>query len=193
MHLTHAKTLRGCERTEGIFVMSMNGPDVSGMRVLMVDDDPMCTCIVATKLETAGFTAVKSQNDSTRVLQACWEFRPDLLVVDRNMPGRNGLEVLQDIAPYREAKGYFPVLMLTSDTAPDAEREALRLGATDFVSKNLDFDLLELRIRNLLKASWIYERVPEARAGLERTVAELTRAPSDLPPVSVQLRVLRHG
>lgn len=74
----------------------------------------------------------------------------DLILLDYKMPGRNGLEVLEDI---RALDTDIPVVFATSYGEPEIKREALKLGATEYISKPYPFTHLEKLVTDLLEGS----------------------------------------
>ena len=92
----------------------------------------------------------------------CAEQPPDLLLLDWHMPGRSGAEILEEIAFLTDEPNWMPVLVLTADIAPDTKRQALSLGARDFLTKPIDVAEVLLRVRNLLQTRYL-------RVQLERT------------------------
>jgi CheY-like chemotaxis protein len=67
-------------------------------KVLLVDDDPTVTSFVSYILESKGQYEVRSLNDPFRAVAAARDFRPDLLIMDISMPGKDGGEVAAEIA-----------------------------------------------------------------------------------------------
>ena len=76
--------------------------------------------------------------DPGLVVARCTEEPPDLLLLDWHMPGRSGAGILEDIAFLTDEPNWMPVLVLTVDIAPDTKRQALSLGARDFLTKPID-------------------------------------------------------
>jgi putative two-component system response regulator len=92
------------------------------------------------------------------------------------MPGKDGFEVLKDLQPAMGA-AFLPVLMLTGDLNPETKRQALALGAKDFLQKPFDTAEVVLRIQNLLETRFLYlsldTRVRERTADLEQSQIEI--------------------
>ena len=81
-------------------------------RILLVDDDVRLTQILKTGLKACGYE-VRSENDSLRALQVVRAFKPDLIVLDVAMPGKDGGEVAQELRDQKDV-GETPVIFLTS-------------------------------------------------------------------------------
>src|SRR5277367_4548357 len=94
-------------------------------RILTVDDDIQSTRMIKWVLERTGRYEVLEVNDSTRVLEAAHEFKPDVILLDVCMPRVEGVEVAFQIRADTEFQGT-PVVFLTSVVS---EREAVGDGA----------------------------------------------------------------
>jgi putative two-component system response regulator len=153
-------------------------------RILVVDDQEANALLLQAILERAGYRAVESLTDPLAVVSRCSEHPPDLLLLDWHMPGRNGAEILDEIAFLTDEPNWMPVLVLTADIAPDTKRRALALGARDFLTKPIDVPEVLLRVRNLLQTRYLrielqlhndllHERVQQRTAELEDAKLEM--------------------
>lgn len=78
---------------------------------------------------------------------------PDLVVMDINMPGKNGLECLEDIRNHSRLKK-LPVVILSTDTDEDVIRDAYKRGANFYISKPNSFQGLKREIEKLISTDW---------------------------------------
>lgn len=76
--------------------------------------------------------------------------QPDLIVVDYNLPGKNGNDFCREVKANINTRA-IPILMLTVDESDTAQMRGLESGADDYVAKSADFDILRARIRALLR------------------------------------------
>ncbi|MDC8773415.1 response regulator [Roseateles albus] len=140
-------------------------------RILVVDDLDANLQLFERLLHGAGYTQVWSTMQPTEVcaLHQLHDF--DLILLDLQMPGMDGFEVMAALQPLH-ADGYLPVIVLTAQ--PAHKLRALQAGAKDFISK--PFDLLEVktRIHNMLEVRLLYKKLASFNQLLERTVAERT-------------------
>jgi DNA-binding response OmpR family regulator/nitrogen-specific signal transduction histidine kinase len=147
------------------------------MKLLVVDDDLELLGLVAYALRQAGYLVIEA-TDGPSGLAALVEERPDLAILDVNLPRFDGLELLRRA---RERGLKTPVLMLTVRSSEEDLVQALDLGADDYLTKPFSPRTLLARVRALLR-----------RSGLERpatlTVGELT-----LDPVEQSVRVGERG
>ena len=117
-------------------------------RVLVVDDDPTVSDVVARYLEHAGF-AVSVVADGKVALDKALADPPDLVVLDLMLPGLDGLEVFKQL----RAHAPVPVVMLTA-LGDEADRlVGLELGADDYVTKPFSPRELVLRVQSVLRRS----------------------------------------
>ncbi len=122
-------------------------------------------------LVDAGYANVGSTTDPRAVCQLHRDNHYDLILLDLQMPGMDGFEVMEQLKDV-DPGGYLPILVLTAQ--PSSKLRALRAGAKDFLSK--PFDLLEIqtRIRNMLEVRLLYKRIENDKRLLEQTVLERT-------------------
>lgn len=118
----------------------------SPRRVLVVDDDPTVTEVVAGYLDRAGF-AVDRAGDGPDALARAEAAPPDLVVLDLMLPGLDGLQVCRRL----RARGPVPVVMLTARGDEEDRILGLEIGADDYVTKPFSPRELVLRIESVLR------------------------------------------
>ena len=119
-----------------------------GGRVLVVDDEEQIRLALARALTARGF-AVKPVADGEAALAEVPSFRPDLVVLDLNLPGIDGLAVCRSL---RE-QGDVPILILSVREEEGDKVEALNLGADDYLTKPFGIEEFLARVRALLRRS----------------------------------------
>jgi DNA-binding response OmpR family regulator len=119
------------------------------MEILVVEDEAGIADFLARGLEAEGY-AVTVATDGVSGEQLALDSQADLVVLDRMLPGRDGIEVL---AAIRRARPALPVIMLTARAEVADRVEGLDLGATDYVTKPFAFEELLARIRARLRES----------------------------------------
>jgi two-component system sensor histidine kinase RpfC len=107
------------------------------LRILVADDNPTNREVIGRILERAGH-AVTLVNDGEQALDAVEAGAPDLVILDRNMPGMGGMEALQALRLMTRGRARLPVIMLSADVTPEAKREALEAGADAFFAKPIE-------------------------------------------------------
>ena len=118
-------------------------------KVMMVDDEPLMTDLIQAHLEDEGYANFVVTNDPRQALELLKREKPSVLLLDLMMPQVSGFDLLKAMRADRELR-YTPVIVLTAATGADSKLRALRLGATDFLSKPVDASELVLRVRNTL-------------------------------------------
>lgn len=113
------------------------------LNILVVDDEEAICSMLARMLEVYGHQVV-TETDARNVLGLLHSFEFDVILLDLKMPHQNGMELLQQI---RKEFSVLPVLVVTGYGTVDTTVEAMRSGATDFISKPVDAPLLDIRIR----------------------------------------------
>ncbi|MYH41503.1 MAG: response regulator transcription factor [Chloroflexi bacterium] len=118
-----------------------------GIRVMLVDDHPLMRRGLREVLEeSGGFEVVAQAADGEEAVARAQEARPDVVVMDVMMPGKDGVEACRDIL------GLLPetrVLMLTASSEDDAVIDATAAGATGFVQKYAGSEQLLAAIRKV--------------------------------------------
>jgi DNA-binding response OmpR family regulator len=108
-------------------------------RVLVVDDEADAVELLQEFLSAKGYE-VLTAHDGEEALRAVREERPHLILLDIRMPGMNGLEVLRRVRQIDQEVG---VIVVTAVSEEETGREALALGAFDYIVKPLDLAYLE--------------------------------------------------
>jgi two-component system KDP operon response regulator KdpE len=137
---------------------------MSAGRILVVDDEPQIRRIMRTTLTTAGYEVDDAKTGEEALIKVR-DYRPDLVLLDINMPGMGGLATCKAL----RVDPNVAIVMLTVHDTEAAKVEALDAGADDFVSKPFGTPELLARIRAVLR------RVPTARSSVTRLrVGDLT-------------------
>ena len=110
-------------------------------RILCVEDHRETATLVAQELVERGFN-VKVAHDGQEGLLAILKDKPDLVLCDINMPIMSGFEVLERLTEIAPQLGHMPFVFLTALSDRDNELKARQLGADDYVTKPIDFDVL---------------------------------------------------
>lgn len=119
------------------------------MEILVVEDEAAIADFLKRGLEAEGYD-VSVAFDGEEGERLALSPDTDLVILDRMLPGRDGIEVLATI---RRSKPSLPVILLTAKAEVADRVEGLDLGATDYVTKPFAFDELLARIRARLRES----------------------------------------
>jgi putative two-component system response regulator len=154
-------------------------PPQSEARILAVDDQPSNLSLLEQLLERNGFPNVESTSDARQALPLFLSFRPDLVLLDLQMPHLDGYEVLEQLQARVPPDTYLPILVLTADISPEAKKRCLAMGARDFLTKPFDPTEVLLRIKNLLEARSLHLELRDQNRRLEEKVAQRTHLLED--------------
>lgn len=167
------------------------------IKLLVVDDSPLMRRLLTEAFTAAGDFAVTVARSGGEALEMLREAAPDVVTLDINMPGMDGLACLDQIMVQRPC----PVVMVSSMTAAGANEtlEAMSLGAVDFIAKpkgavSLEFDTLAPELVEKVRAAAsarisptvrLRDRVRARAAGKVSPPAALARRPSAAVPVKL--------
>jgi diguanylate cyclase (GGDEF)-like protein len=126
----------------------ISAEQIRNANILIVDDEPANCTLLETVLAGAGYVHVSSCNEPHRVAALYEKNRYDLVLLDLEMPGKSGLEVMDELKAI-DAEGYLPVIVITGHGA--SKLDSLKAGARDFVRKPFDVEEVLLRIHNTLE------------------------------------------
>jgi putative two-component system response regulator len=152
----------------------MTQHQLKNARILVVDDEPANVKLLEKMLEAEGYSHVVSTMDSRNVLELYQQQASDLVLLDLNMPYRDGFQIMQDL---KQISGHnpAPILVLTAQTDRESRLRALDGGARDFVTKPFDRTELLARIRNMIEVHSLQKAIREQNSILEQKVHERTR------------------
>lgn len=124
-------------------------PDGTPARILVVDDESVLAELLGSALRHQGWET-KTAANGWEALDKADTFDPDVVVLDIQMPGLDGMETLERL---HKRKPHLPVLFLTARDAVADRVAGLRAGADDYVTKPFDLDEVTARIDALLRRS----------------------------------------
>ncbi len=153
------------------------------MRVLIVDDERSSRVTTAHQLRGAGYEAQIAAN-AFEALAALREEPFDVVLTDLRMPGKSGVELLQEI---REAWPETDVLVMTAYGSVETAVKALKEGAADYLQKPFPFAALEARLRRLEE----HRSIRRQLVALEARVAESSAAELGIVGTSQEMAIVR--
>lgn len=121
------------------------------MRILVVEDEIELCNTIAEGLEIDGY-AVDTCYDGNEAYDLMYVENYDLVILDLNLPGMDGIEILEEI---RKTNNEIKILILSARGSISDRVKGLDIGANDYLIKPFDFEELEARIRNLLRRQFI--------------------------------------
>jgi two-component system OmpR family response regulator len=159
-------------------------------RILVVEDDPAAADFVVNGLRQEGFTVETASNGLDGLHMAASE-KFDAIVLDRNLPGMDGLSVLKAL---RAADNRTPTIILSAIAHADERVNGLRAGAHDYLTKPFSFSELHARLDNLLaQHTGGVDREAVSRCGdlaLDRIRRRVTRAGNPIELMQREFQIL---
>ncbi|MBL8817049.1 MAG: response regulator [Planctomyces sp.] len=165
-------------RTESTFTDSQEtrftcDRDICHSKILIVDDEPLNIEVVSRYLKEGGFTSIVSTDHAGQALPMVGVHKPDLILLDIQMPVITGLEILAAIRSDPRT-AHTPVVILTGSSDPETKLIALRTGATDLLAKPVHGIELLARLSNVLKLKTYQDRLCRYSEELEEAVRRRT-------------------
>jgi DNA-binding response OmpR family regulator len=134
----------------------MEGTDILNANILIVDDRAANVSLLDQILSEDGYTRITTTTNSLEVRALHRKNRYDLIVLDLQMPGMDGFQVMDGLKA-DETEDYLPVIVLTAQ--PAHKFRALEAGARDFISKPFNLVDVTTRIHNMLEARLLHGKV----------------------------------
>jgi two-component system KDP operon response regulator KdpE len=163
---------------------------MSASTILVVDDEPQIRRVMLTTLTSHGYSVIEAASGEEALGKIRTE-RPDLILLDVNMPGISGLETCAEIRTSSDV----PIIMLTIRNSERDKVEALDAGADDYVVKPFGVQELMARIRAALRRSSPGDATPafasdDLKIDFEKRLVNVKNCPVRLTPKEFEL--LRH-
>lgn len=160
---------------------------MTSAKVLIVDDEPQIRRVLRTTLASQGYMVVEARSGD-EALEEIRHERPDLILLDVNMPGRSGLETCREM----RATSDIPIIMLTVRNSERDKVQALDAGADDYVVKPFGVEELLARIRAALRRVAPAESVPpflssDLKIDFEKRSVSVKGKPVRLTPKEFEL------
>ena len=132
---------------------TVSAAQILSAKILVVDDVEANVTLLERLLLDAGYTSVSSTNNPQEVCELQRRHRFNLILLDLQMPGMDGFQVLEALKDVED--DYLPVLVITA--LPTHKLRALQHGARDFISKPFDVPEMLIRVRNMLEVRLLHE------------------------------------
>ncbi|MDX2138132.1 MAG: response regulator transcription factor [Chloroflexota bacterium] len=156
-------------------------------QILIVEDDSDTAEVVATLLETAGYSTVAVEDGET-ALSEIQNATPDLVLLDLNLPDMQGLDVLNKVREH----SFLPMIILSGFTQEGDKVTALEAGADDFLAKPFSPDELVARVAALLRrVEWT--PMPEPRLVVRQLEVDLARRQAMMKGDKKHLTPIEYG
>lgn len=148
----------------------LTAADIRNASILIVDDKESNVLLLERMLSNAGYLSIASTTTSHLVDEMHRNHQYDLILLDLQMPGMDGFEVMERLKAI-EPDGYLPVLVITAQ--PQLKLRALQAGAKDFISKPFELPEVLTRIQNMIEVRLLHRDAKRHSLVLEQTVQKL--------------------
>jgi signal transduction histidine kinase len=147
-------------------------PDHNGAQatLLVADDEPDMLRFLKSQLSS--HYRVLEAADGLQAIKKALEFLPDAILLDMNMPEKDGLQVCRELREQASTQG-IPIIILTARADEETKLAALSAGANDFLSKPFSTSELHVRVKNLVDAHHFKEKLAKQNEVLETTIEQL--------------------
>jgi len=142
-------------------------------KILCIEDDRETAALIAEELTDRGFEVVVA-HDGHEGFVSILKLMPDLVLCDISIPIMSGFEVLERLNALAPRLGHVPFVFLTALADRDNELRARRLGADDYVTKPIDFDMLDMIVNARLASVARNEMWPKLAMLNDREIEALT-------------------
>lgn len=146
-----------------------NAESLRSCKIMIVDDEPLVIRVVKRFLAGDGFTNFVTVEDSRNAMEVVRRENPDVVLLDIMMPNVTGLDLLRE-RQQDQSMLLVPFIILSANSENQIKREALALGATDFLSKPVDASDLTVRVRNSLTVKRHQDYLANYASELEKEV-----------------------
>lgn len=132
--------------------------------IVVVEDEPTLRADIAEELRHHGYTVVEAENGQEG-FQAIEKTQPDLVLSDINMPNENGFALVKRIRELGPRYADVPFIFLSALSTPAQVVDGIRIGADDYITKPVDYDLLLVKIKSHLTRNerllekWLHDQL----------------------------------
>jgi YesN/AraC family two-component response regulator len=157
--------------------------------VLIVDDEPDIRDVLAIALQDMGYRTLEAEN-AAQAFDVFQSDNPQIVVTDIKMPGGDGIELLRKI---KHENPETEVIMITGHGDMNLAIRSLKYRATDFITKPINVDALDIAIRRALEKIDMRTRLRDYTRNLERLVREKTELQDHLASLGLMIGSISHG
>jgi len=169
------------------------GFEGSHRTILIVDDRWENRTILATLLHDLGFEVVEAEHGQDGLEQAM-SHQPDLIITDLVMPVMGGFELVKRLRQQPEF-AYTPIIMSSASVFKADQHRSLEAGATDFLSKPIQTEILLSQLQQYLQLDWIYLEQPRAteQSALPNHLNHLEMIPPSIEEMDILIDLAKRG
>ena len=155
-------------------------------KVFLVDDDELIIMTLSRQLMKEGYE-ILSQHNAEKLMENLKSGFPDVILLDINLPDRNGIDILRDI---RGSGLPAKVIMLTADDTAETAVRAMKLGAADYLTKPFNIDEVKIVIANVIENKQLEQEVDYLRK-ISSTYLETEFVGTSEPIREIKLKIAK--
>ena len=129
------------------------------MKILAIDDQQLVLFPLQKKLKEIGYD-VRIETDSAKGLELFESYNPDMVIVDINMPGISGLEIVRYIREVKDSQ--IPIVVLSGNVNDETITESFELGIDDYMKKPLSLNEISARVKRLIGVPDVSNEIPSS-------------------------------
>jgi signal transduction histidine kinase len=157
--------------------------------ILLVDDEPDIRDVLSLSLHDMGYDVYEAENGD-EALRIFKDKQPPMVMTDIKMPGMDGIELLKKI---KHENPETEVIMITGHGDMDLAIRSLKCEATDFITKPINVDALELALQRVRERIFTRQKLKEYTENLEILLHEKTELQSHLASLGLMIGSISHG
>jgi len=138
--------------------------------LLVADDEPDMLRFLKSQL-TSHYNVIEAVDGQQAYDQAV-QFAPDIILLDMNMPEKDGLQVCRELRQHAVTQS-IPIIIVTARADEETKLTALSAGANDFLTKPFSSSELHVRVKNLVESHQYREKLARQKKVLEQTIEQL--------------------
>ncbi len=117
-------------------------------KILIADDEPGVVQILGMRLRANGYQVIAA-HDGTQTIELAYQEKPDLIILDIKMPGRDGYAIFEDLRTSADTMS-IPIILFSALPPAQVQEKTTQLSADGFVSKSADPDEILAKIKQIL-------------------------------------------
>ena len=157
--------------------------------ILLVDDEEDIRDVIGISLSDLGYKVLIAENgqEALRIFQNDF---PPIVLTDIKMPGMDGVELLRKL---KQLNPDVEVIMITGHGAMDLAVMSLKYAATDFITKPINVEVLEVALKKVQDKIKMKQQLREYTENLEKLIAEKTQLQDHLSSLGLMIGSISHG
>ena len=155
--------------------------------ILVVDDEKTLRLVLRRAMELEGYRIAEAANGK-QCLEFCQQLKPELVLLDAMMPEMDGFGCCAQLLPLLGNESP-AVLMITTLNDKESVDRAFEVGATDYITKPIDWPVLRQRVRRVLQTRWAVTQLQQHIQVQENLAHQMTKKTEELVATNATLQI----